>query len=127
MAPVDWTLVVPPLIKPSEPTPGVLALAAHLRARGRTVAVVDVNQWMVFPTVDLRVTGDMLDEPLVFGVGDFAAVLGFGARMSGGCATGAGLTGLGTLSTGALIQVTGMFAGGSGLAFGLSAMGVAFV
>ncbi len=47
MPPVDWALVVPPLVKPSEPTPGVLVLAAHLRARGRTAAVADANLWVL--------------------------------------------------------------------------------
>ena len=43
MTPVPVVLVIPPVAKPSEPTPGVLALAAHLGAGGVPVRVVDAN------------------------------------------------------------------------------------
>ncbi|GAB6063743.1 B12-binding domain-containing radical SAM protein [Deferrisoma palaeochoriense] len=36
-------LLIPPVAKPSEPTPGALALAAHLRGRGVPAAVLDLN------------------------------------------------------------------------------------
>lgn len=40
------------------------------------------------------------------------ALLLFGARMAGGCASGHGISGLGRLSTGSIATVGGMFAGG---------------
>ncbi len=43
MTPAPVVLAIPPVAKPSEPTPGVLALAAHLAARGVPVGVVDAN------------------------------------------------------------------------------------
>ncbi len=43
MTPVPVVLVIPPVAKPSEPTPGVLALAARLAAGSVPVRVVDAN------------------------------------------------------------------------------------